>query len=237
MTTYKPPVEVPFGEFVSKYVVPVIVCFHLTYYYRWLPLYSGPQVVVRIVPANKTYTLTKDLLCEKSLYFKAAFDESFREGQSQILSPTEMDGVISTQRFEMLIQWLYIGQICFGNLSGSNMGRQKISCIMEFLRISDMCGVTGMEAAMADQIRSIIINPPLNNGYMLQITSQHTRAALFLPSRHPVRDLVVNEAIEDYLRSDGGKSLILRGNRGMQPVKAQVRQNARLESFLAGLVE
>jgi hypothetical protein len=213
-------------------------------YYRSVQLYSGPQVVVRIVPANKTYTLSKDLLCEQSLHFEAAFDGSFREGQSQVLSLTEMNGVISTQSFEMLIQWLYLGQICFGNLSGPKIGRQKITCIMEFLRMADMCGVTGMEAAMADQIRSIIMNTPLefrsdppNNGHMPHITPQHTRTALFLPSHHPVRHLVVNEAIEEYIRTDRRGFIMPREARGVQPSRPQVLRNAHLESFLAGLVE
>jgi len=104
-----------------------------------------------------------------------------------------------------------------------------------------MCGVSGMELAMADQIRSIITDTPadprsglLGNGGPSVITSQHTRAALFLPSRHPVRDLVVNEAIECHIRPHS--CWVLKEYRGAQPDKVQIPRNLGAESFLADLV-
>jgi hypothetical protein len=98
-----------------------------------------------------------------------------------------------------------------------------------------MCGVSGMELAMADQIRSIITGTPtdprsglLGNGDPSVITSQHTRTALFLTSRHPVRDLVVNEAIECHIRLDSYWAL--KAYRGAQPDKVQILRNSRAES-------
>lgn len=183
------------------------------------------------MPTSRTYTLSKEVLCTQSTFFKAAFEGNFLN---------EMDDVVSIQSFEMLIQWLYIGRVCFGNLFGTIVENQKMTSIIEFLRIVDMCCVTDMEAAMAVQIRSIIMSAPtlFRRGPIInpQITPQHTRSALFLPSGHPVRDLVVNGAIEEYIRSNGCE-VILRPDRGMQPSREQVMKNSRLESFLVDLVK
>jgi hypothetical protein len=122
------------------------------------------------------------------------------------------------------------------------MEKQMISSIIEFLRIADMCVVTGMEAGMACQIGLIITRTPPSfrsgptaDGFIPLITSQHTRAALFLPRDHPVCDLVVKEAIEGYIRSNC-RELMITWNGEMQPSQAQVSKNSRLESFLADLV-
>jgi BTB/POZ domain len=115
----------------------------LTVLYRWIPLYSSPQVTIHIMPANRTYTLSKDLLCTQSAYFKAAFEGNFQEAQNQTLSLTEMLDVVSIPGFEMPIQWLYIGQIRFEPpiLIRSIVEKQKaITSIVEFFRIADMYG-------------------------------------------------------------------------------------------------
>jgi hypothetical protein len=59
----------------------------------------------------------------------------------------------------------------------------------------------------------------------IYFTPHHTRAALLLPDHYPVRELVVNEAIED-----------IRPDLGLQSTISQVQDNLRLESFLADLV-
>jgi hypothetical protein len=101
-----------------------------------------------------------------------------------------------------------------------------------------MCGISGMELEMADQIRPIITDTPpdprsglLGNGDPSVITSQHTRAALFLSSRHPVRDLVVNEAIECHIRLDS--CCVLKTYQEAQHDKMQILKNSHAESFLA----
>jgi hypothetical protein len=147
-----------------------------------------------------------------------------------------MDDVVSIQGFEMLIQWLYIGQIRFESpiLIRSIVEKQKaITSIVEFLRIADMVGVTGMEFNTAYQISCFITsilpddltNGALGDGINPLVTPHHTRAALLLPDHHPVRELVVNEAIED-----------IRPDLGLQSTISQVQDNLRLESFLADLV-
>jgi hypothetical protein len=177
---------------------------------------------------------------------KAAFEGNLQEAQNQTLSLTEMDDVFSTKVFETLIQWLYIGQICFEPpiLIRLIVEKQKaITSIVEFLRIADMCGVNGMELDMAHQISCIITSilpDDLTNGALGDemnplVTPHHTGVTLLLPDHHPVRELVVNEAIEEYIRSDGQAARI-RPDPGLQSTISQVQDNLRLESFLADLV-
>ena len=128
-----------------------------------------------------------------------------------------MDGVVSARSFELLVQWLYLGRVAFGILAPE----ESITAIIEFIRLADMCGVTGMESLMAERIKTIIkANPapprlqpvatrtshkrvPDTNTYC--ITSQHITSAAFLPEGHPVRSMLASAAVEGYLRDDNHK--------------------------------
>jgi len=48
-----------------------------------LPLYSGPQVTIRIGSASHEYKLPKALLCKQSPYLAAMFEGPFKEGEEQ----------------------------------------------------------------------------------------------------------------------------------------------------------
>jgi hypothetical protein len=53
----------------------------------------------------------------------------------------------------MLLQWLYIGRVVFGELSSE----AAITAILEFVRLADMCGVSGIESLMATHITRLIL--------------------------------------------------------------------------------
>jgi hypothetical protein len=129
---------------------------------------------------------------------------------------TEIDGVVSTRSFELLVQWLYLGRVVFGNLTP----KESITATIEFVRLADMCGVTGVGSLTAEHIKAIIkANPappqtpasiysgkkrdPDTNTYC--ITSQHITSAAFLPEGHPVRSILATAAVEGYLRHDNHK--------------------------------
>jgi hypothetical protein len=57
-------------------------------------LYCGPFVTVRMLPINRTYVLSRNILCVQSPYFKAAFEGGIQKGEEQTLSITEMDGIV-----------------------------------------------------------------------------------------------------------------------------------------------
>ena len=72
---------------------------------RVLPLYSRPEVKIRIGSAVQEYTLPKALLCEQVPYFKGIFkEEQFKEGLELSATLPEEDEVVSTRSFEMLVQ-------------------------------------------------------------------------------------------------------------------------------------
>jgi hypothetical protein len=73
----------------------------------------------------------------------------------------EIDGVVSTQSFQMLVQWVCLGRVVFGG----SAPEEAITTAIEFTRLADMCGVTGMESLIAEHIKAIILaNPaPENN--------------------------------------------------------------------------
>ncbi|OCK88754.1 uncharacterized protein K441DRAFT_690398 [Cenococcum geophilum 1.58] len=151
-----------------------------------LPLYSGPRVTIRIGSTNRKYKLLKTLICKQSPYFAAAFEGGFREGEEQSITLTEIDDVVSIRSFELLVQWLYLGRVIFGKLTPT----ETITAAIEFVRIADMCGVTGMETLMAEHIRAIIIANPApgprgsdTNTYCL--ISKHIISAASLPEEHP----------------------------------------------------
>ena len=155
------------------------------------------------------------MLCKQSKYFAATFEGAFREGEDQSTTLAEIDGVVSTRSFELLVQWIYLGRVIFGKLEPA----EAISATIEFARIADMCAVTGMESLMAERIKAIIIaNParttdeiyneapgPLecNNTYCL--TSEHISSAADLPDGHPVRQILATAAVKGYLLHDDHK--------------------------------
>lgn len=108
----------------------------------------------------------------------------------------------------MLVQWLYLGRVLFSESTPT----ECITATIEFVRLADMCDVTGMETLMAEHIKAIILaNPapeygatairdPDTNTYCL--VGQHITSAVLLPDGHPVRKVLVTAAVEGYIRRD-----------------------------------
>jgi hypothetical protein len=180
-----------------------------------LPLYTDPYVKIRIGNKDRGYRLSKALLCKQSKYFAATFEGAFREGEDQSTTLVEIDGVVSTRSFELLVQWIYLGRVVFGELEPA----EAITATIEFARIADMCAVTGMESLMAERIKAIIIaNParqsdkyypkprgPLEYDNTYCLTSEHITSAADLPDGHPVRQTLAAAAVEGYLLQDDHK--------------------------------
>ena len=82
-----------------------------------LSLYSDPYVIIRIGSASYEYKLSKALLCKQSLYFAATFEGQFQEGEQQSTTLVEIDGVVSARSFKLLVQWVYLGRVIFGELA------------------------------------------------------------------------------------------------------------------------
>jgi BTB/POZ domain len=170
-----------------------------------LPLYSGPHVTIRIGSSSDEYRLSKALLCKQSPYFRSTFEGGFEEGEEQSTTLKEVEGVVSIRSFELLVQWLYLGRAILGDLTPTD----SITAVAELVRIADMCGVTGMEGIMAEQIKAIILaNPPPiftldSNTYYLH--SNHIVSAAGLPDGHPVRKVLAAAVAGAFFRKDDHK--------------------------------
>ena len=126
----------------------------------------------------------------------------------------EIDGVVSNQSFQMLVQWVCIGRVVFGELPPE----EAITTAIEFARLADMCGVTGMESLVAEHIKAIILANPAPEDWKFYmgrhpdtnthcLTSQHIISAVSLPEGHSVRRILAAAAVEGYLRVDKCKFL------------------------------
>lgn len=132
------------------------------------------------------------------------FEGDFKEGVEQSTTLEEIDGVISTRSFEMLVQWLYVGKVFLGEIPLE----EAITAILEFVRLADMCQVTGMEDLMAGRIKAMIVdkapttkarNKTATVVHNSCLTCEHIISAVLLPKGHPVRGILTMAAVPAYL--------------------------------------
>ena len=98
---------------------------------------------------------------------------------------------------------------------GEPKPEKAITMAIEFARLADMCGVTGMESLTAERIKAIILANPAPEGpkwlerapdtNTFFLTSQHITSALILPEGHPVRAILAAAAVEGCLRQHNYK--------------------------------
>ncbi|CRL26906.1 BTB/POZ fold [Penicillium camemberti] len=116
-----------------------------------LPLFHGPLVNIHIQPSNRKYTVSKSLLCTESEVFTSMFQGSFRESQEQTATLQEIDGVLSIQSFEALLQWIYLRIIRFDLESP----REKLSAAIELARLAGMYGISPREYIYRGHSKSV----------------------------------------------------------------------------------
>jgi len=174
-----------------------------------LPLYTGPQVTVCIGSTSQEFKFPKALLCKQSPYFAATFNGKFKEGKEQSTTLEEINGVVSTQSFQMLAQWICLGRVVF-SAPKSQESQESISAAIEFARLADMCGVTGMNSMIAAHIKQVIMadadprhlkatSKRNHRANTFCITPQHIISAANLSVGHPVRKMLANSAVEECL--------------------------------------
>ncbi|TVY15164.1 hypothetical protein LARI1_G008224 [Lachnellula arida] len=128
-----------------------------------LPMFSGPQVTIRVGENGPAYHISKNILCTNSPYFSAMFAAGhFKEGAEDSAVLEEIEGVVTPGSFQALVQWLYRGRVTF---PVSLEPKEEISQILEFVRLADMAGVTGVDDAMSERLRAqpVDVPPPPNS--------------------------------------------------------------------------
>jgi hypothetical protein len=106
----------------------------------------------------------------------------------------EIDGVVTTQSFQMLVQWLYHQRIIISESSRE----ETITTILEFVRLADMCSVSGMEALMAERIKKLVLAVDFAPGTSSTcLMLQHIASAALLPKGHPVRGVLAAVAVRE----------------------------------------
>ena len=175
-----------------------------------LPLYCGPHVKIRIESSDHEYTISKSLVCAQSSFFSAIFEEQSSESPQATAILEKIDGIVSPQSLEALLQWLYLRIVRFD----VDYPEDQVSAAIALARLADMCKVNGLEEQMAEYIRqTLIANPnPKSDPFWRHadtntfcLTSQHIVSALSLPSEHPVRRLLAAASVEGYLRDQNHK--------------------------------
>ncbi|KAL2841265.1 hypothetical protein BJY01DRAFT_249615 [Aspergillus pseudoustus] len=153
-----------------------------------LPLYHGPIVSIKM--ELRPTTLPRH------------FSASIRRPELE-----KLDGVLSTQSFQLLLQWLYLGRFNLGKESPSD----RITTMIELARLADMMEIKDIDAQIAEYIRTTVLDNPSPTGNywcrspddnIYHITPEHVVAASHLPKGHSIRLLLARAAINAYLNSD-----------------------------------
>jgi hypothetical protein len=128
-----------------------------------------------------------------------AFENEFKEGQEQKAALDKVEGVVSAQSLEALLQWLYLGTVKFD----LEIPKDQVSAAIELARFADMCQITGLESEMARYIKDILIaNPepgPFTGRRVDVITYYlepwHIISATLLPEGHSVRQILARVSV------------------------------------------
>lgn len=188
-----------------------------------LPLFSGPQVFLRLGKDGPTYKVSQALICAQSPYFAAIFTRksSLKQGETQEAILTETYGIVSDSSVKALIQYLYRGKVAF---TLKLAPEDEIWKAIEVARLGDMVGIHSICVDMAAHIKAVLLRGTStstagtqsssvaytidhNDGILSKhITSGHIVAATQLPPKNAVRKIIVAATVEGYLRCKKFKS-------------------------------
>lgn len=170
-----------------------------------LSLYHGPLVKIRIKSLDVEYTVSKPLLCKASTYFAAMFEGDISQSKDfggryerQAVSLDPIEGVVSKQSVEGLLQWLYNGKVDFDIEDYED----HVSAAIEVARLALMCNVSGLGDCMAECVQEIIKSEPqkrCSERDTHAITSQHILSASYLPQGHAVRHIIAAASVVGFL--------------------------------------
>lgn len=107
-------------------------------------LLTGSMVDILVGPGRKTFNLHRDLLCDRSDYFKASLEGAFLESQTNELHlPDDSPAV-----FELFVNWLYGGSL------KKATGTRQLRDHFGLLAFSEKLLIEDLQNATIDAIRS-----------------------------------------------------------------------------------
>ena len=125
------------------------------------------------------------------------FQGSFCESKDQTATLEAVDGVISEQSFEGLLQWLFLGRVTFGHTDPG----QLITAFIELARLADMCGIIEPRDYLARRVKEVIAMNDEGTTFSLtrDITSEHISSAGELPEGHPLFRVLCMASVREVL--------------------------------------
>lgn len=126
------------------------------------------------------------------------FQGSFRESQEHTATLQEINGVLSIQRFEALLQWIYHRTVHFDEIFEESC----IKAAVELAKLAEMYGITQIEAPIAQYIKDIYTTSPHLNGKCCRSILPDDEGKLLgtdLREGHPVRRVMAQAFVLWYL--------------------------------------
>ncbi|RDL31185.1 uncharacterized protein BP5553_09974 [Venustampulla echinocandica] len=176
-----------------------------------LPRLSGPSVRIRILKEDTTvigeYSAPAELLKFCSPFFASAFqdDGTWKEGEYGVVDLPEMEGVVSCESVEMLLQLFYQQQVNVSNNPHVSEG-QQISRLIEFAHLLDFVGTDGVDFAgrlVTEQVKKILAeddSPFIAHMSFLKVS--HLRSIFALPPGHALQHLLVEACVRSKIETE-----------------------------------
>ncbi|KFY28552.1 hypothetical protein V491_00413 [Pseudogymnoascus sp. VKM F-3775] len=106
----------------------------------------------------------------------------------------------------MLVQWLYVGKVNLHEV----ISEESIIASLQFIRLADMCRVSGLEELIAERIKGMIVSQaPMKSKkktativHNACLRSEHIMSAVLLPKGYPARTILTLATVPAYLNCE-----------------------------------
>ncbi|CAG8951286.1 hypothetical protein HYFRA_00008035 [Hymenoscyphus fraxineus] len=153
--------------------------------------YDSPRVIVEVEGSN--FTLPKDLLCDFSPFFDRAFNGAFKEA---IEGKVTLEETNKTS-FEHVIHWMHMGSIAVPDpaVHDEKTFNEVVKEYIGFFVLADRLGIPGPFTVDMQSLTSTL----RRGGYT--VSKENMRQGTNLPKNHPVRQLLADSCIGEYVYS------------------------------------
>jgi hypothetical protein len=144
---------------------------------------------------SQRYTIHKDLICQQSPFFSAAFNGSFVESTKQSVTLPDVDA----RNFEHIILWLYTQRLEYDEFFFKD-GKPTYFALLDLYALADRLCIEAMRNAIIDRTAELAERtnsvPTPSDTYILYGTIRHSA-----PIRELVLDLFAFKKTENLIAS------------------------------------